>query len=187
MIKRIRQFFQQFEFLFYDTRRMNNVSWWRWLSCWFTPAFWSVASYRIERSFYLLMGRGYQVVRVFISPLIFLLTPWLRPVDIHYKAQIDKGMIVLHPSLGLIISAHAVIGKNLVLTGGNCIGAFKQTEPGDLTIGDNLSMGVNSVILGPARIGNNVTLSPCTVAHNNIPDNTVLIGPTPEKIKKKNY
>lgn len=122
-------------------------------------------------------------MRVFLSPIIFLFSPWLKTVEIHYKAHIDKGLLILHPSLGVVITASAIIGENLVLTGGNCIGGYKKIDPGELTLGNNVTMGVNSVILSPARIGNNVQLSPCTVAHGNVPDNTVLIGITPDKIK----
>lgn len=162
--------------LWFELRRMNNIHWHRWISCWFTASFWAVASYRISRALYLLLGKGWQVLRVIFSPVIFLLKPWIGTTEIHFKAKIGKGLIVLHPTLGIVISGHATIGENLTLTGGNCIGGRKILKPNDLLIGNNVSLGANAVILGPVHIGNNVKIGAGAVVVTDAPDGAVMVG-----------
>ena len=172
----IRKSLQQFAFLFHELKRMNNTRWWRWFSCWFTVGFWSVGGYRIERSLYLLLGKGYSICHIFFSPIIFLLSPWFGRVEIHYRANIGKGLIILHPSLGSVVNGASIIGENLVLSGGNCIGGRKKLNPGDITIGDNVTLGINAVVLGPIKIGNNVQISPGAVVTNDVEDNKIVVA-----------
>src|SRR5687767_950143 len=121
MSKRFRKAWQQIAFLAFEVSSLNKRHWWRWIGCWFTAGFWTLASYRIERALFLLLGPAWQLVRVFLSPLIFLLRPWIGAGEISYRAEIGRGLRVLHPSLGVVISAKAQIGQNFVLVGGNCV------------------------------------------------------------------
>jgi serine O-acetyltransferase len=179
---RIQQSLQQISNLYHELKRMNNTRWWRWLSCWFTVGFWSMATYRIERSLYLLLGNGYSVVRIILSPVIFLLSPWLGRLEIHYRANIGEGMIILHPSLGAVVNAASIIGTNLTLSGGNCIGGRKKMNPGDIKIGNNVTLGINAVVLGPVKIGNNVEISPGAVVTNDVEDNKIVVAIPPRVI-----
>ena len=75
------------------------------------------------------------------------------------------------------LSPHkALCGKNPILTGGNCIGARTGVQEGDINIGDNVSLGVNAVILGPVRIGSNVSIGAGAVVVKDAKDNEVLGG-----------
>ncbi len=173
---KIRQSLQQFSYLFYELKRMNNVHWWRWFGCWFTGGFWAIASYRIERSLYLLLGKGYPAIRILFTPLIFLLSPWFGRVEIHYRADIGKGFLILHPSLGAVVCGSSVIGDSLTLTGGNCIGGRKKMRDGEINIGNNVTLGINAMVLGPVKVGNNVQISPGAVVTNDVEDNKIVVA-----------
>jgi len=69
--------------------------------------------------------------------------------EIHYQANIGKGLMILHASLGVVISKYAVCGEHFMLTGGNCIGGRKALKPGDVYLGNHVSLGANAVVLGP--------------------------------------
>jgi serine O-acetyltransferase len=167
---------QQFEYLFFELRAMNNTRWWRWLSCWFSSSFWAIAFYRIDRFCYLLFGRGWSVFRIFLSPLLFLLRPWIGYCEIHYRADIGKGLLILHPTLGIVVSGKAVCGQNLTLTGGNCIGGKPGVREGDIILGNGVSMGANAVVLGPVRIGNNVAIGAGAVVVMDVGDDETVVG-----------
>lgn len=107
---------------------------------------------------------------------MFLVRPWVRGAEIHYRADIGRGMRILHPGLGIVVSGKAVCGENLVLTGGNCIGGRAGTQQGAIRIGDNVSLGANAVILGPITIGDNVQVGAGAVVVKDAPSNTVLVG-----------
>jgi serine acetyltransferase len=96
--------------------------------------------------------------------------------EIHYRAEIGRGLRILHPALGIVVSANAICGQNLILTGGNCIGGKPGAQAGHITIGDNVSFGANAVVLGPIRVGNNVSIGAGAVVVKDTQDNEVLVG-----------
>jgi serine O-acetyltransferase len=175
-MSRLHRSLEQLRFLGQEVSAQVNRRWWRWLTCWFSPGFWVVVPYRISRASYLLLGKGYVAVRIVLGPFLFLARPWLGPHDIHYRADIGPGLIVLHPSLGVVVSLATVAGRNLVLTGGNCIGARRPVRHGDIVLGDGVSLGANAVVLGPVKIGNNVRIGAGAVVVRDAADNEILVG-----------
>jgi len=172
--------FQQLKYLMLELRKMNNTRWWRWYSCWFSTSFITVANYRISRFFYLLLGhRVFPVLHMLLSPAFFLLRPWFRGCEIHYKADLGPGLLVLHPNLGVVVTAYTIAGRNLTLTGGNCIGRQSKKTLNNspyVIIGDNVSLGANANIIGPLNVGSNVEIGAGAVVVKNLPDNVVAIG-----------
>ncbi len=167
---------QQIKFLAIEASLKNSGRWWRWLGCWFTPAFWVIASYRFDRSCHLLFGRAWPVLRIGLAPVRFITHPWRGHSEIHYGADIGQGLRILHPALPVVVSKHLVAGKNLTLIGGNMIGGRRDLEEGDLIIGHNVELGVYAVVLGPSRIGDNVKIGAGTVVLSDAEDNAVLFG-----------
>jgi serine O-acetyltransferase len=96
--------------------------------------------------------------------------------DIHYRAEIGPGLLVLHPELGVVVSGHAVVGANLVLTGGTCLGERAGADDQSYVIGDNVTLGANAVVIGPVRIGDRVTIGAGAVVVDEAPDGAVLVG-----------
>ena len=106
---------------------------------------------------YLLIGKPYQYIRILFVPVINLILAYSN-CDIHYKADIKGGILILHNALGVVISGLAQIGSNITLAGGNVIGARPGTLSGDIIIGDDCIMGANAVILGPIKLANRINV-----------------------------
>jgi serine O-acetyltransferase len=123
-----------------------------------------------------LFGRLHVVFKFLLSPVLFLVRPWTGAADIHYRAEIGKGLKILHPALGVVVSGMTITGRNLVLTGGNCIGGRRALRRGDVTLGDNVELGANAVILGPVRLGNNGRVGAGAVVTRDCGDDQVLVG-----------
>jgi serine acetyltransferase len=51
------------------------------------------------------------------------------------------------------------------------IGARNDTDEGYTVIGDNAEFGANSCIIGDITIGNNVTIGAMSLINKNVPDN----------------
>ena len=65
---------------------------------------------------------------------------------------------------------NTIIGKNCYILQNITIGG--ANEPIKIIIGDNVSIGANSVILGgEIKIGNNVKIGAMSFVNNDIPDN----------------
>lgn len=115
------------------------------------------------------MGKPWQVIRTPLGPVRLLLRPFGAGLEIHYMADIGPGLLILHPSLGVVISGHAVIGRDLVLTGGNRIGARPGTPEVGLTIGDGVNLGASAIILGPGVIGDRASVGAGSVLIGDAP------------------
>jgi serine O-acetyltransferase len=163
-----------------DVGVLMNWRPWRWMTCWLRSQFWAVASYRLERALFLAAGPAWRVIHPILRPLIGLVRP--GTVDINCEASIGPGMLISHPALGIVISAHAVIGDRAVLTGGNCIGIRRALGANDqLRIGNDVTLGANAVVLAPIRVGNRVIIGAGAIATHDLPDGAVL-RPRPASI-----
>lgn len=143
---------------------------------WLSREFCGVLVYRMDRGLFELIGKYYKVIRIPLLPLFNLMQAYSN-TDINYKADIKGGIIILHAAGGVVISGFSVIGKNLLLTGGNVIGSREGSKFGDISIGDHCSMGANAVILGPVKLSDHITVgaSACVVKDCET-DHSSLIG-----------
>lgn len=146
---------KQISYLWADIGRITNGRFWRWYTVFFTPGFAIILNYRLNRLLFLLLGDVWRAIHTILSPIGFLLRPWLGSSEIHYMADIGPGMVVLHPGLGVVISRYTKAGHHLTLSGGNCIG---MKHVGETVIGNNVVLGTSANILGPVIIGNNVVI-----------------------------
>lgn len=181
-LKEIEIMGQQFKYFAQDLNRMLGKYKIRILYIWLSRVFWGIFLYRLERGLFLLIGKSYGVFRVLFIPAFNLIQAYSN-IDINYKSDIKGGLLVLHPSTGVVISGLSIIGKNLTLTGGNTIGARPGCKRGEIKIGDNCSLGANAVILGPIKLENSIKIgaSACVVK-DCLLDNSTLIGvPAKEK------
>lgn len=177
MLARLRRAAEQLGHLAYETSRLTGDKWWRWGGVWFSDGFWTLASYRLSRCSYLLLGRGWPALRVVAAPVLFALRPWSGRCEIHYLADIERGLRILHPTLGVVISGKTVAGKYLILVGGNCIGARGAIAHGDIRIGDNVTLGANACVLGPVRIGDDVQIGASALVVTDVADGAVMLAP----------
>lgn len=172
----------QLKYFIKDINRILGKQKLRIILIFFSRTFWGVFLYRFERSCYLLLGeKCYRILRFFLIPLYVPIIAYSN-FDIHYKANILGGLLVLQPSLGVVISGKCVIGENLTLVGGNCIGIEKWEDKDQFIIGNNCTLGANATIIGPIQLGNGIQIgaSACVVK-TFMNDNLVLVG-VPAKI-----
>ncbi len=138
--------------------------------------FCGVFAYRLERALFLLTGRLYPVLRLLLLPLILLMGGYSN-CDISYHARIGKGLRVLHPSLGVVVSGKAVIGDHLTLVGGNCIGVAARRSDVPFVIGSHVEMGANATIIGPLTLGDRIHIGANACVVKSHPGNDlVLVG-----------
>lgn len=105
-------------------------------------------------------------------------------IQIPSKTQIGEGFYIGHYGR-IIINPNAILGKNINVATGVTIGQENRgTRKGCPTIGDNVWIGTNSVIVGKISIGSDVLIAPLTFVNFDVPDHSIVVG-NPAKIIHK--
>lgn len=169
---------QQFRYFIEDIRSMLGKHKVRILHIWLSRAFCGIFVYRLERSLHLLIGSNYKIIRVILIPIYNLLYAYSN-IEINYNADIKGGISILHPSAGIVISRFSSIGRNLTLTGGNIIGSNPGATLGDIQIGNNCYLGANAVIIGPIKLGNDITVAALACVVKDCEENNMVLRGVP--------
>jgi serine acetyltransferase len=73
------------------------------------------------------------------------------------------------------------------LTGGNCLGGWTAMKAGDVWLGNQITLGVNAVVLGPVRLGDRCVVGAGTVVLKDAPADSALVGvPAKNKAESRN-
>ena len=140
-----------------------------WRSNW-TPAHLCVRLYRItqylERNHHRLLAR-----------LCWQLNQFLTAADISAGADLGPGLVIFHPAAVVI---HGKAGRNLTVHGrGGFGGGLSLVDvgagPGFAVLGDDVTLEMGAMILGPQIVGDRVKVGPnCTVIQH-LPSDTVVM------------
>lgn len=107
--------------------------------------------------------------------------------DYHCKifgsTKIAGGLTCYHP-YATVINAKE-IGRNFQFRNSLTIGNKNNDNDQIPTIGNDVTVGANVVIIGPINIGNNVIIGAGAVVVKDIPSNSVVAG-NPAKVIKQN-
>ena len=94
--------------------------------------------------------------------------------DIPLNAQIDGGMLMLHPN-GIVIHPEARIGPNCIFFQQVTIGT-RENGPAVPRIGGDVSIGAGAKVLGGIKIGDHVRIGANAVVLCDVPDGSVAVG-----------
>ncbi|MBR9675729.1 serine acetyltransferase [Candidatus Woesearchaeota archaeon] len=128
----------------------------------------------------------YKLKIPFIPRLLSQISRFLTGIEIHPGAKISPGLFIDH-GMGVVIGETAVIGENCVLFHGVTLGGTgKETGKRHPTLKSNVVVGANATLLGPITIGENVKVGAETVIINkDVPPNCTVVG-APGVIVRKN-
>ncbi|MBY8979324.1 MAG: serine O-acetyltransferase [Candidatus Lokiarchaeota archaeon] len=108
----------------------------------------------------------------------------LTAIDIHPGAEIGSEFFIDH-GVGVVIGETAEVGNNVTFYAGVVLGGTNLEQiKRHPTLGDNIVVGTGAKILGPITIGNNVRVGANSVVVNDVPPNCVVVG-VPGKIVSK--
>jgi serine O-acetyltransferase len=96
-------------------------------------------------------------------------------IQIPVGTEIGEGFRIAHFGT-IVVNPGAKIGKNFTIAEGCLVGNAQGKRKGVPTIGDNVQMSANSVVLGGVNIGSNVLLAPGAFANFDVHDNSIVIG-----------
>ena len=127
----------------------------------------------------------YKIKLKFLARLLSQISRFFTHIEIHPGAKIGKNLLIDHGS-GVVIGETAIIGNNCTIYQGVTLGGTgKEQGKRHPTLKDNVFVGSGAKILGNITIGNNVKIGANSVVLKDVPDNTTVVG-VPAKIVRYN-
>jgi serine O-acetyltransferase len=119
-----------------------------------------------------------------LSPLA-IITIWFNRVIngcvIGAKSSFDTGFVIMHP-VGVVINSKVIGGKNVTIESSVVIGDEKGKAP---LIGSNVFIGSGAKIIGGITIGDNVKIGANAVVVKDVPSDVTVVGIPAKIIKTK--
>jgi len=127
-----------------------------------------------------LYGLGFQ----FLGRLVSQIARFLTGLEIHPGARIGGGFFVDH-GMGVVIGETAEVGENCVMFHNVTLGGTGHHQgKRHPTLGDNVFIGTAATLLGPITVGSNVRVGANSVIiMHDVPDNVTVVG-APARIVK---
>jgi serine O-acetyltransferase len=108
----------------------------------------------------------------------------LYGVDIHWRARLAPGTTIFH-GMGLVIAPGTVIGEECVLYHGVTIGAIDHHKRARVPIiGNRVVVYTGAKVLGPITIGDDVVIGANAVVLTDVPANSIAVG-IPARVRAK--
>lgn len=89
------------------------------------------------------------------------------------QAQIGKNFALAYWGIGVVIHTRSIIGNNCHIGQNVTIGGSKGGVP---KLGDNVRVGGGSFVIGDITVGNNVVIGANSVVNKDVPDNAIVAG-----------
>lgn len=147
------------------------------------PGFKAIAIYRISHAIYKL---GYKIQARYMSETAHSKTG----IDIHPAASISYPLFIDHGT-GIVIGETSKIGKRAKIYQSVTLGAVSLSNAKELRgvirhphLGDDVTLYAGASLLGPIKVGNNVTIGSNVFLLEDVPDNIKVIIGKPELIYK---
>lgn len=106
-------------------------------------------------------------------------------IQIPVGTQIGEGLKIGHFG-NIVVNPEAVIGRNFSIAQGCLIGNAQGKRKGVPTIGNNVVMAANSLIVGGITIGDYVMIAPGAFVNFDVPSHSIVIG-NPGEIISSHY
>ena len=136
------------------------------------PSVLAIGCHRIAHPLHRLGLPGFK----FLARLISQTSRGLTGIEIHPGAKIGKGLFIDH-GMGVVIGETAEVGDNVTLFQGVTLGGTgKEKGKRHPTLGNNVVIGTGAKVLGSFTLGDNVQVGANAVVVREVPPNSVVVG-----------
>lgn len=109
----------------------------------------------------------------------------LTGVEIHPGAQLGRRLFIDH-GMGVVIGETAEVGEDVIIFHGTTLGGTSM-NPGKRhpTVGNRVTIGSGAKVLGPITIGDDVGIGANAVVVKDVPSDNVAVGIPAKNTQKK--
>ncbi len=112
----------------------------------------------------------------FLARLISHIARFLTGIEIHPGAVIGRRVFIDH-GMGVVIGETSEVGDDVLIYKGVLLGGTslekKKRHP---TVGNNVVLGSNAIVLGAIKIGDNARIGAASVVTHDVPSNATAVG-----------
>ena len=142
--------------------------------------FWVMAIYRFGRWRYSIRPRLLRVPFSFLYKFLKFWSEALLSVELPCEAYVGRGFTIEHVG-GIVVSGDATFGEDCIIRQGVTVGLRHKEHRGSPQIGHRCDIGAGAKLLGPITIGDDVAIGANAVVLCDVPSNHYAVG-IPAKI-----
>lgn len=139
------------------------------------PGLWVMAVYRFGRWRYKIKPRLIRLPFSFLYKLLKVVVQMMTGIELPCETQLGRRVRIDHFS-DIIISGDAVIGDDVIIRNGVTIGLRRTEERGAPIIGNRVDIGAGAKILGKITIGDDVVIGANAVVLKDVPSHSLAVG-----------
>ena len=112
----------------------------------------------------------------FIARLLSHITRFFTGIEIHPGAKIGRRFFIDH-GMGIVIGETTEIGNDVLLYKGVVLGGTSlEKAKRHPTLGNNIIVGSNAIVMGAITIGDNARIGAASVVTHSVPANATAVG-----------
>ncbi len=150
---------------------------------WAAQGFWVMLVYRFGRWRYGVRPAPLRKVFSAIYKILFKCIQIVTGIELPCEADVGRNFVIDHFG-GIIVSGYAKLGDDCRIRNGVTIGLRRIDEKFAPVLGNNVDVGAGAKLLGPITIGDNVIIGANAVVLCDVPSNSIAVG-VPATIKPR--
>jgi serine O-acetyltransferase len=150
---------------------------------WGCQGFWVMVVYRFGCWRYTIKSALFRKPFSLLYKILYKFIQVITGIELPCEVTVGKNFRIDHFG-GIIISGFASFGANCVIRDGVTIGLRRVDDPVAPQIGNNVDIGTGAKVLGGITIGDNVVIGANAVVLEDVPSNSIAVG-VPARIKSR--
>jgi len=142
---------------------------------WTRHGFWALVVYRFGRWRYGIPSRLLRVPFSFAYKVLKFGADALLGIEIPCETVIGRGFTIEHTG-AIVISGDAVFGEDCVVRQGVTVGLRNRNRRGSPRIGNRVDIGAGAKLLGAITIGDDVAIGANAVVLCDVPSRSIAVG-----------
>jgi serine O-acetyltransferase len=150
---------------------------------WGSQGFWVMIVYRFGCWRYTIKSALLRKPFSLLYKILYKIIQVITGIELPCEVRVGKNFRIDHFG-GIIISGFASFGDNCVIRDGVTVGLRRVDDPVAPRIGNNVDVGTGAKVLGDITIGDNVVIGANAVVLEAVPSNSIAVG-VPARIKTR--
>ena len=150
---------------------------------WSCQGFWVMVVYRFGRWRYTIKSSLIRKPFSLSYKILYKFIQVITGIELPCEVTVGKNFRIDHFG-GIIISGFASFGDNCVIRDGVTVGLRRVNDPVAPKVGNNVDIGTGAKVLGGITIGDDVVIGANAVVLEDVPSNSIAVG-VPARIKTR--